>query len=70
MCSDWSIAYSGTISYTLREEYNAEETFTMSQIRKILGINFRKSPLLSFFVRINFRDLAATEKLNTVIQCF
>ena len=29
--------------------------------------DFRELPLLSFFARINFRTLAATEKLNALI---
>ena len=52
---------------TLKEESNAEETFARRQIREIYGINFRESQLLSFFARINFRDLAAA---GAVIQCF
>ena len=56
----------GPVLIGLREESNAEETFARRQIREILGINFRGSPVLSFFSRINFRDLAATEKLNAV----
>ena len=52
---------------TLKEESNAEETFARRQIREIWGNNFRESPLLSFFAGINFRDLAATEKINVVI---
>ena len=51
---------------TLREEGNAEETFARRQIREIQGINFPESPLLSFFARINFRDFATIEKLNSV----
>ena len=43
---------------TLREESNAG----------IWGINFRESPLLSFFARMNFLDLAKIEKLNAVFS--
>ena len=47
--------------FILREESNAEETFVRRQIREN---QFRELPLLLFFARINFRDLAATEKIK------
>ena len=60
---------------TLKEESNAEETFARRKIAKCRELTFANRRfchfvILSFFARINFRDLAATEKLNAVIQCF
>ena len=37
---------------------------------KFRELTFANRRFCHFFARINFRDLAATEKLNAVIQCF
>ena len=55
---------------TLKEESNAKETFARTQIREIRELTFANRRFCNFSARINFRDLAETEKLSAVIQCF
>jgi len=45
------------VAITLKEENYAEETFARGKIHENEGINFRELLLLTFFARINFREL-------------